>query len=121
MRKGGDMQKLSSDNFRDCRNCMLGALIFSRIYFLKLNFCCTFTHNAQYVNSDANLIPKNGISSNKPSIIDTMHNLYSYPRTPPLSGPDHLPLSPPPSLSGLAGLRNKELRTKLQSPKNVKI
>ena len=37
-----------------------------------------------------------------------IHNLYSYPRTLPLSGPD---LSPPPSLTGLLGLRKKELKT----------
>ena len=46
---------------------------------------------------------------------NSMHNLYSYPRT-PLSGPDHLPLSPPPSLSGLPRLRYNELRTVLKFP-----
>jgi hypothetical protein len=45
-----------------------------------------------------------------------MHNLYSHPRIPPLSGPDHLPLSPPPSLTGLAELRNKEQRTVVSFP-----
>ena len=42
-----------------------------------------------------------------------IHNLYSYPRTLPLSGLD---LSPPPSLTGLEGLRNKEQRTVVRFP-----
>ena len=121
MRKGAAVRTLSAEMLMDRRNVVLGALNCSLFCLVKLKYYCTFTHNAQYVNSNANLIPKNGIFSNKPSIINSMHNFYSYPRTPPLSGPDHLPLSPLPSLSGLPGLRNKEQRTKLHSPKNVKI
>ena len=56
------------------------------------------------------------ISDSLDATFNPMHNLYSYPRTAPLSGPAHLPLSRPPALTGLAGLRNKEQRSVVRGP-----
>ena len=68
MRNGLDAWTQSAEVLMDYRNIMLGAPNVSLSRFFKLKYYGTFTHNAQYVNSNPRLKLIKGIFSNKPIV-----------------------------------------------------